>query len=141
MRRTLCDQRMKSDGITRSQWWVLANLSRHGADGITNIELARLLDVGKVTLGRLITRLETSGYVYRRPDKYDRRAKHIFITNAGYGLIERMSLIMEGLNREISADLTAAETAAMENNLARMKDTLRGLLADVHGPDPEEQGD
>jgi DNA-binding MarR family transcriptional regulator len=120
---------------------VLANLSRHGADGITNIELARLLDVGKVTLGRLITRLETSGYVYRRPDKYDRRAKHIFITNAGYGLIERMSLIMEGLNQEISADLTAAETAAMENNLARMKDTLRGLLADVQEPDPEEQGD
>lgn len=129
MRRTLYDQRMKPEGITRSQWWVLANLFRHGTDGVMSSELAKMLDVGKVTLGRLIERLEKAGYVYRRPDKSDGRAKHVFITTSGYALIKRMRVITEELNQKISADLAAAQIEAMEESLARMKDTLRTLLA------------
>lgn len=58
LRRTVFDQRLKPLGITRSQWWVLSNLDRSKDDGFSQIELARLLDIGKVTLGGLISRLE-----------------------------------------------------------------------------------
>ena len=69
LRRTVVDKALKPIGVTRSQWWVLANLSRHdSAEGMMQTELARLMDVGKVTLGGLIDRLEASGYVARRPD-------------------------------------------------------------------------
>ena len=53
MRRTLFDQAMKPLGITRSQWWVLSQLSRHVRTGMLQTDLARDLDVGKVT-GRLV---------------------------------------------------------------------------------------
>jgi MarR family transcriptional regulator for hemolysin len=131
MRRTLVDQHMRPEGITRSQWWVLANLSRHGADGIMSTELARLLDVGKVTLGGLIDRLEIAGYVYRRPDKQDRRAKHIFITEAGYALIDRMRHIAEDLNTQMCAGLSKEDISTTELNLIRLKDNLRDLLGDA----------
>jgi MarR family transcriptional regulator for hemolysin len=131
MRRTLVDQHMRPEGITRSQWWVLANLSRHGEDGIMSTELARILDVGKVTLGGLIDRLEVAGYVYRRPDKQDRRAKHIFITEAGYALIRRMGQIVEKLNKEMCGSMTDEEIAETELNLIRLKDRLRELLGDI----------
>lgn len=130
MRQTLVDQHMKPAGVTRSQWWVLANLSRHGSEGIMSTELARLLDVGKVTLGGLINRLEVAGYVYRRPDKTDRRAKHIFITDAGYSLIERMRAIIVDLNDQLCEGLTADDVASTELNLIRLKDNLRDLLGD-----------
>jgi DNA-binding MarR family transcriptional regulator len=78
MRRTTFDQYMKPYGVTRSQWWVLSNLSRH--DGMVQTELADILDVGKVTVGGLVDRLETAGWVERRPDASDRRAKRVFLT-------------------------------------------------------------
>lgn len=130
MRRTLFDQHMKPEGITRSQWWVLANLSRQQEDGIMSSELAKLLDVGKVTLGGLIDRLETAGYVYRRADKLDRRAKKIFITAAGYALIDRMRVITERLNQQICTGLTEDEVHSTELNLIRLKDNLRDMLAE-----------
>ena len=132
MRRTLVDQHMRPEGVTRSQWWVLANLSRHGANGIKSTELAKLLDVGKVTLGGLIDRLEIAGYVYRRASKEDRRAKHIFISEAGYSLISRMRVIVEDLNLKMCEGLSEEEIEAMELGLIQLKDNIRGLLSDVN---------
>ena len=131
MRRTLVDQHMRPEGVTRSQWWVLANLSRQGVDGIKSTELAKLLDVGKVTLGGLIDRLEIAGYVYRRASKEDRRAKHIFISEAGYSLIGRMRVIVEDLNLKMCEGLSEEEIGSMELGLLQLKDNIRGLLSDV----------
>lgn len=140
MRRTLVDQHMRPEGVTRSQWWVLANLSRHGADGIRSTELAKLLDVGKVTLGGLIDRLEIAGYVYRRASKDDRRAKHIFISEAGYSLIGRMRVIVEDLNLKMCDGLSQEEIASMELGLVQLKDNIRELLSDVNGGNGESDG-
>ena len=57
--RTRFDRRVKALGLTRSQWWVLAYLSRE--DGMTQSQLAEELDLGKVAVGGLIDRLEKSG--------------------------------------------------------------------------------
>jgi len=130
MRRTLYDQSMKPLGITRSQWWVLANLSRHAGDGIyVSSELAKLLDVSKATLGRLIDRLVSAGYVYRCDDKTDGRAKNVHISDAGYALIGRMSAITEQLNKKICTGLTSSEVRSTELNLIRIKHNLRDMLA------------
>src|SRR3546814_6425900 len=76
-RRTLIDHWMKPLGITRAQWSLLSALSRGGNDGMMQVDLARLLEVGKVTIGGLVDRLESSGHVERRPDTQDRRAKRV----------------------------------------------------------------
>jgi len=52
-------------GITRSQWWVLAFISRK--DGLPQTQLASELDVGKVAVGALVDRLESSASCYDRP--------------------------------------------------------------------------
>ena len=63
LRRTVFDDFMKPLNITRSQWWVLAYLSRH--DGMIQSDLASVLELGKAALGSLIDRLEASGLVRR----------------------------------------------------------------------------
>jgi MarR family transcriptional regulator for hemolysin len=130
MRRTLFDQAMKPLGITRSQWWVLSQLSRHARSGMLQTELARDLDVGKVTVGGLIDRLEAAGYVVRQPEKTDRRAKRIMITPRGHEILEAMVVVGRRLNGVILAGLDPEAIAAVEQALETMKENIRGAVAE-----------
>jgi len=128
MRRTLFDQAVKPLGITRAQWWALANLSRQEPEGMIQSDLARLLDVGKVSMGGLIDRLEASGLVERRADPVDRRIKRVFITDRGYELIEKMRSVGRDLTVLILKGIPLDEVHVAEEVLHRMKDNLREQL-------------
>ncbi|SMF65905.1 DNA-binding transcriptional regulator, MarR family [Tistlia consotensis] len=132
LRRTLFDSYMKPLGITRSQWWVLAQLSRslshNGADGMLQTDLAAVLEVGKVTVGGLIDRLEAGGFVERRPSPTDRRAKRVVITERGYEVLEQMSSVGRTLNLSILKGIPKDEVRIAENVLARMKKNIREKL-------------
>ena len=130
MRRTLFDQAMKPLGITRSQWWVLSQLSRHTRTGMLQTELARDLDVGKVTVGGLIDRLEAAGYVTREPDREDRRAKRILVTDRGRTILDQMVAVGRGLNEVILAGLSSEAVAETERCLEAMKDNIRRAIVD-----------
>jgi len=130
MRRTLFDQAMKPLGITRSQWWVLSQLSRHARSGMLQTELARDLDVGKVTVGGLIDRLEVAGYVVRQPEKTDRRAKRIMITERGHEILQEMVAVGHRLNGIILQGLAPEAVAAAERALETMKENIRGAVAE-----------
>ena len=130
MRRTLFDQAMKPLGITRSQWWVLSQLSRHSREGMLQTELARDLDVGKVTVGGLIDRLEASGYVKRTPDASDRRAKRIVITEQGRVVLKQMVSVGQALNQIILEGLSTAEIEQAEQILLVMKDNIRRSISE-----------
>jgi DNA-binding MarR family transcriptional regulator len=128
MRRTLFDQRLKDLDITRAQWSVLAALSRREADGVIQAELARELEVGKVTIGGLIERLETSGIVGRTSDGRDRRTRRVFITDKGFDIIEEMQTIGRQLNSVIMKGLTLDQIHEAEEVLHTMKVNLREAL-------------
>jgi DNA-binding MarR family transcriptional regulator len=124
LRRTAFDQRVKPLGITRSQWWVLANLSRHEGEDMMQIQLARLLDVGKVTLGGLVDRLEENGFVTRTPDKSDRRSKRVSVSAKGRALVQKMNLIALEMNNQIMRGISPSQQRELEEMLAKMKHNL-----------------
>lgn len=121
------DRALAPLGITRSQWWVLAFISRK--DGLPQTQLANELDVGKVAVGALIDRLETSGFVLRQADPVDRRVKRVFVTKQARGFLEKLrketdkfnARIVNGIDRK---QLEAASEAllAMKHNLLAMSD-------------------
>lgn len=120
LRRTVYDKGLRPLGVTRSQWWVLANLSRTG-ESVIQTELAKVLDVGKVAVGGLIDRLEASGYIVRKPDASDRRARRISMTPAGKKLMSAIHKRAAILNREMLEGMTPAEIAMAEDILNRLK--------------------
>lgn len=124
LRRTVYDQHLKPLGITRSQWWVLSNLSRHDGEGYMQVELARLLDVGKVTLGGLIDRLEDSGFVIRVPDKHDRRSKRVLISPKGAEVLKQIESVSRRLNEEILKGIEEDDEEKFADLLAMMKSNL-----------------
>ena len=140
LRRVVVDRALKPLGITRSQWWVLAFISRK--DGLPQTQLANELDVGKVAVGALIDRLEASGFVLRQADPVDRRVKRVYVTKQARGFLEKLrketdkfnALIVNGIDRK---QLEAASEAllAMKHNLLAMSD---GAAADSGDDDEEE---
>lgn len=121
LRRIVFDGYMKPAGITRSQWWVLAYLSRH--DGIIQTDLAAMLDIGKAALGGLVDRLEASGFVERRPD-VDRRAKRIYLSPRGKKIVREMVTKSNEMSELILGDLSYDERIQLADLLARIKDKL-----------------
>jgi DNA-binding MarR family transcriptional regulator len=121
LRRTVIDNALKPLDITRSQWWVLANLARHDGEPTMQTELAKLLEIGKVALGGLLDRLEASGYIIRRTDPEDRRAKLVEMSPAGRALLGLMQERTTDLNRDTMRGMTNAEILFAEDILHRMK--------------------
>jgi DNA-binding MarR family transcriptional regulator len=102
---------------------------RHGAvlayldeDGIRATELARLTGRHKQIVGRIVDELEELGYVERRPDPQDRRAKLIFPTERGLDQVR--------LGDEIVADIEARHANEVgARTYAEFRDVLRGVVA------------
>src|SRR5205809_7101524 len=76
--RTAFDRRVRKLGLTRSQWLVINRL--HRRPGVTQSELAEMLEVEKPTAGRMVDRMEAKGWVERRADGADRRVNRLYLT-------------------------------------------------------------
>jgi MarR family transcriptional regulator for hemolysin len=129
--RTAFDRRVKSLGLTRSQWWVLNHLFRN--DGATQSELADILEVEKATLGRLLDRLEQKGWIRRKADVGDRRAKRVFLTEEVEPALKAMRAAAAELRRDALAGLSAEDQRrfvdallAVKANLSRMDNGAAG---------------
>lgn len=124
IRKKVVDQGIKHMGITRSQFWVLVNTARYGEDGIAQTELARLMSVGKVSLGGLIDRLEANEILERLPDPIDRRAKKVFMTQKGHDLLRELQKVAEPINKQIMKGITKEQKKMLDGMLKTMKHNL-----------------
>jgi DNA-binding MarR family transcriptional regulator len=107
------------DDLHPRHWAVLAFLDE---DGVRATELAGLSGRHKQVVGRLVDELEELGYVERRPDPADRRAKLIVPTRRG---LEQLVL-----GDEIVAEIEARHSGEIgARDYARFRDTLRGVVA------------
>jgi DNA-binding MarR family transcriptional regulator len=118
------DQRARGLGLTRAQWQVLAYLARH--EGINQVGLADLLDLEPITLCRLVDRMEEGGWVTRRPDPGDRRARLLFMTEKAKPVIVQM----RGLAEEIYAEAQAGMSEADKSQLICLLAHVRANLAE-----------
>lgn len=128
LRRSVFDEFMKPMGLTRSQWWILAQLSRH--DGMIQSDLAGLLDLGKAALGGLLDRLEASLLIERRADGSDRRVKRIHLTSKGVQTIADMRVKSHDVSERILAGLDMGARKALADHLAVVKANLLSLRAE-----------
>jgi len=132
LRRVVVDRSLKPLGITRSQWWVLAFLSRR--DGMTQTALAADLDLTKVAIGGLLDRMETAGFVERRADQSDGRARRVYLTQAGAKTVRAIRESVETIELEILSRIS--EDAL--NQAAETLTTLKGTLVEMAGAEADD---
>ena len=120
--RTTFDRRVKSLGLTRSQWWVLNHLFRN--DGVTQSELAGILEVEKPSLGRLLDRLESKGWIRREADAGDRRVRRVYLTEEIQPAIKAMRAAAAEVRREALSGLAFEEQEHFVDILLTIKSNL-----------------
>jgi len=126
LRRVVVDRSLKPLGITRSQWWVLAFLSRR--DGMTQTALAVDLDLTKVAIGGLLDRMEDAGFVERRADRNDGRARRVYLTRAGAKMVNTIRERVESTELEILSRVPEEQLNQAADTLRTLKDTLLEML-------------
>lgn len=109
------DRRMRDLGLTRAQWWVLAQL--YFNEGITQSELADVLGMSKAALGGLLDRLEANGWLERRAHRDDRRAKCLYRTRKIEALLVRMRRVALKMTADMLAGLRREERAQLQRLL------------------------
>ena len=125
------DQRARSLNLSRAQWQLLVHLSRH--EGINQSGLAEILEIENITVGRLVDRMEEAGWVERRPDPGDRRARLLYTTEKVAPVMERMRELAEATRNEALAGLAPAQRDALIDTLIQ----VRGNLSERNGRAPE----
>src|SRR3546814_18662291 len=76
---------------------------------MTQTALASDLDLTKVAIGGLLDRMEASGFVERRADASDGRARRVYLTRAGGKLVTTIRESVEQIELQIPAKVSTEE--------------------------------
>ncbi len=131
LRQILFDQAMRPHGVTRAQWWTLAQISRGGEDGMAQAALARLLGLGKVAVGTMVDRLEAAGLARRAADAQDRRVNRILITPKGHAVLAQLVEVGRRLDATVMKGLTPEQLATTDQVLTDIRRNLRQARAEM----------
>jgi DNA-binding MarR family transcriptional regulator len=110
-------------GLRPQHGAVLAYLD---AEGSRATDLARQSGQHKQVVGKLVDELEDLGYVERRPDPTDRRAKLIVPTAFGLDQMERSDAIVAGIEERAASAVGAEAYASFKELLRRVGAHQRG---------------
>lgn len=119
------DRRATRFHLTRSQWRALKTIRRN--EGVSQTELADFLDMEPIPVGRVIDRLEKTGYVERRADPADRRRWCLHLTPKAHAVVDEMEVIAAGLRTDALRGVAREDFAILLRVLAHLKDNLVAL--------------
>lgn len=130
------DQRARSLELTRAQWSVLAHLARY--EGLNQTALAEILELEPITLVRLLDRLEGAGWVERRPDPNDRRARLLYLAEKAHPVLEKLRVLGAATREEAMAGLSEETREQLIDTLLAIKTNLcEGNLPELAEDEPE----
>ena len=125
--RSLVEQRLKPYGMTRAQFATLGKLERQ--PGLTQTEMAEMLEVQPIAMVRLIDQLSDEGLIERRADPADRRVNRLFLTAAGNAKLVSMASFKEELGAEVFAGIAGADLAQLLVTLDRVHQNIKSIQA------------
>ena len=131
MMRGWFDEHAQGLGLTRAQWRVLVHLAAR--EGVNQRELAEILELDTVTLGRHIDRLERDNWLERRPDPKDRRAWLLHLLPAARPILDQMESLAERTMTLALDGLSPEERAQFISVLTRIKGNFADDAASREG--------
>lgn len=123
------DRRATRLELTRAQWRALKATSRQ--EGLSQAELADYLDMEAIPVGRVIDRLEKTGFVERRSDPADRRRWRLYLTPKAHAVVGEMEDIATGLREDALRGVERNDLDALMRVLGQIKENLAALDAPV----------
>jgi MarR family transcriptional regulator, transcriptional regulator for hemolysin len=108
--------------FTPQQWRTLAYLAR--MEGCQQCELAAVVEVRPITIGRLLDRMQRMQLVERRRDAADRRVQRVYLTPRARAAVREMRAIGRRCSDRAVRGLSAAERRTLTALLVRVRANL-----------------
>lgn len=105
-------ERMKAAGIDITSVQFAALTVLHEKPGIDQATLAQEIAYDRATIGGVVDRLERKGWVLRKVNQDDRRARQVTLTEEGTAMLAVVAPIVATLQADILAQLTLTERTA-----------------------------
>ncbi len=134
--RTEADRRARLHGMTRAQWVILGRLK--ATPGLSQRELAEILEVEPITVGRLVDRLEIRGMVERRPDPDDRRIWRLHLCPAAVPMLGLLDIQREAELRLVTEGVGDEALATVVGTLQQMKVNMAACRRAAASTDEKE---
>lgn len=108
--------------VTPEQWAVLIRLWER--DGVTQSELSDATFRDQPTMSRIVTGMEQRGWLERRADPQDARARKVYLTRAGRDLKPKLVPVAEDIVMRLVAGID-------ERSLRTTRATLRKMFENL----------
>lgn len=109
--------------VTPAAWRLLVRL---GPDGARAAALARELGMSRQASGQLVAELERAGYVERKQDPQDGRARKVRLTSSGEVLVREGRAALETLEARWAERLGRARFRALRQTLRELEGVAAG---------------
>jgi MarR family transcriptional regulator, transcriptional regulator for hemolysin len=119
------DRRATRLELTRAQWRALKTIGRF--EGLSQADLAERLDMEAIPVGRVIDRLEKSGFIERRADPDDRRRWRLHLRPKAHAIVDEMEVIGAQLRKDALRGVKRSDMDALMRVLEQMKQNLGAL--------------
>lgn len=116
------ERRSRSLGLTRPQWQLLLNL--HRRPGMTQTELAAVLELSVPTIANLVHRLIDRGWIEIRIDPAHRLSKYLFLRPNVRPMLARVHQMARSVDGIALAGMSKEECAHLLCLLSRIKENL-----------------
>lgn len=122
MRRNF-NRRVQDLGLTQAQWQILVRIGH--MEGARQSQIADILEMQPISVARMVDRMESAGWVERRPDPQDRRAVNLYLTPKAEPILEEMRARGSQTKALALAGISEQERDTMMTILQKMRDNLR----------------
>jgi MarR family transcriptional regulator, transcriptional regulator for hemolysin len=127
--------RAREISLNLAQAKILVRLEKN--EGVSQARLAELAEVEPMTMVRLLDRMEADGWLERRPDPADRRARCLYLTAKAKPILSEIWRLIEETRAELFAGVSKAERDLFMTVLERLHDNISQLDG---GPSPGPNG-
>ena len=125
--RQLVDQQMRTLDLTRAQWYLLNYIYLY--DGLSQQELADLIDLGKSNVAKQVHALEEKGWVRRGPHEADGRSFRVYLVPEVKPTIKKLNGIAEICLKNLLTGFTKTESTQLIGMLRRIDRMLEDQLS------------
>jgi len=112
-------------GLTQASGYVLINIRK---EGTAVSQIANLLGVRSTSLSRMLSAMESQGYIYREASPQDKRSVKVFLTPLGAEKRELAKTIVRDFNEYLTSEMSESERMRLESSLVKVNQLAQKYL-------------
>lgn len=111
--------RLRATGVTPAHYAILISIGT--SPGLTSAEVARRLQVTPQNIAGLVSKLESAGWVARRPHPLHAHVRELHLTKDGEAALARADSVVSQLEADVTSQLSDNDKTGLRQALLQLE--------------------